>query len=85
MSELNDVLFELGSTAESEKLYKKALEIKRKTVGEKHLDYAVVLGGLALVYERTGRPDLAESAYKEAIQTIDPTFPLPKGHPYAAK
>ena len=57
-----------GRVAEAEALYREALEIDRKTIGEAHPDYAIRLNNLAGVVEDQGRYAEAETLYREALE-----------------
>ena len=41
----------MGDFAQAEPLYKQALEIRKKALGEAHPDYATSLNNLALLYK----------------------------------
>src|SRR6056297_3168654 len=68
-----------GRYAESEGLYREALEIDRATIGEGHPDYAKHLNNLAGVVEDQGRYAEAEELFREALE-IDREG-LGEGHP----
>ena len=57
-----------GKYPEAEELYKQALEIGKKTIGEEHPEYAKHLNNLALVYRSQGRYPEAEKLYKQALE-----------------
>ena len=46
----------------------RARDSARRCYGEGHLDYAVSLSNLAMVYRRTGEYTLADSLYLQAIE-----------------
>ena len=57
-----------GRYAEAEPLYMKALEIRRKALGEEHPSTATSYNNLAGLYESTGRYAEAEPLYKKALE-----------------
>jgi tetratricopeptide (TPR) repeat protein len=57
-----------GRVAEAEALYREALEIDRKTIGEAHPGYAIDLNNLAGVVQAQGRYAEAEGLYREALE-----------------
>lgn len=57
-----------NDAAKSEIYLIEALEIRKETVGVKHIDYAQVLQGLANLYFTTKQYLLAESHYKKSLQ-----------------
>lgn len=63
----------------AEGLYRDALEIGRKTIGEGHPDYAIHLNNLAGVVQAQGRFAEAEGLFREALEIDLKT--LGKGHP----
>jgi tetratricopeptide (TPR) repeat protein len=48
-------------------LYKEALAIRKKVLGENHPDYATSLNDLAVLYYTMGNYTAAEPLYKEAL------------------
>ncbi|MEE9442516.1 MAG: tetratricopeptide repeat protein [candidate division Zixibacteria bacterium] len=58
----------MGRYEEAEKLYKQALEIDKKTIGEEDPGFATDLNNLAGVYESMGRYEEAERYYLQAIE-----------------
>ena len=84
LSNLANVLSELGRYAEAESLYRQALEIDRETFGEAHPDYAKQLNNLANLLLETKRYDEAEPLYRQALQIGQET--VGERHPdYAAR
>ena len=63
----------------SETLYKKALEIKKKVLGEEHPDYAMSLNNLGILYKITGDYKAVEPLYKQALEIKKKT--LSEEHP----
>jgi tetratricopeptide (TPR) repeat protein len=72
-------LRERGQYGEAGPLFRQAMEICRRTLGERHPVYAIFLNNLALLYEATGLYAEAEPLYKQAIE-IQRTA-LGEGHP----
>ena len=54
----------MGRHAEAEPLYKQAMEILRKALGEGHPHYAISLNNLAELYDAMGRHADAEELRK---------------------
>jgi hypothetical protein len=52
--------------SEAEALCDRALAIVEKTLGPDHLDVALILDDLALLYRETDRPDQARAAEERA-------------------
>ena len=59
---------ELGKYKEAEPLYRKAIEIDKRTVGEEHPFYASLLNNLANLLNRMGQYEEAEPLYRQAIE-----------------
>jgi tetratricopeptide (TPR) repeat protein len=57
-----------GKYAEAESLYKKALEIAKKTIGEDHANYAIGMNNLAALYASQGKYADAEPLYMQALE-----------------
>ena len=53
-----------GDYARAEPLYRQALEIKKKALGEKHPDYATSLNNLAALYRAMGDYARAEPLFQ---------------------
>jgi tetratricopeptide (TPR) repeat protein len=58
---------DLGRLAEAEPLYKRALEIRERTLPAGHPDIAQSLNNLALLYQAQGRLAEAEPLYKTQL------------------
>ncbi|MBC7820424.1 MAG: CHAT domain-containing protein, partial [Planctomycetaceae bacterium] len=58
----------LGRYAEAKPLYRQAVEIWRKTLGDQHLHYAAGLNNLAMLYDSMGRYADAEPLYQQALE-----------------
>jgi tetratricopeptide (TPR) repeat protein len=58
----------MGRQADAGPLYKRAMEIQRTALGERHPDYAQSLNNLAGLYEAMGRHADAGPLYKQAIE-----------------
>ena len=56
-----------GKYAEAEALYKRALAIREKALGQDHPDVADILNNLAIVYENQGKYAEAEGLYQRAL------------------
>ena len=68
-----------GRYAESEGLFREALEIGRATIGEEHPNYATRLNNLAGVVRAQGRYAESEGLFREALETGRAT--IGEGHP----
>ncbi len=53
---------------DAEKLLKEVLEADRKTIGDKHPDFAISLQNLAALYQAMGRPANAKELYVQALE-----------------
>ena len=58
----------MGAYGRAEPLYRQALEITKKALGEGHPDYATSLNNLALLYYAMGAYDRAEPLYRQALE-----------------
>jgi tetratricopeptide (TPR) repeat protein len=70
-----------GRLDEAEPLYRRALAIKEKLLGNDHPDTALTLHNLAVLCADLGRPGEAESLYCRALTTF--TAVLGPDHPHA--
>ncbi|KAB8317421.1 tetratricopeptide repeat protein [Tolypothrix campylonemoides VB511288] len=68
LNKLGAVLYEKGEYGKAEPLWKQALQICLKVLGEEHPDTATSLNNLAALYDSQGRYDEAESLYNQALQ-----------------
>jgi CHAT domain-containing protein/tetratricopeptide (TPR) repeat protein len=66
--------------SESERLFKKALSIRKLKLGQNHPDVIKSTNGLAVVYHRQGRYSIAESLYVYALDVIEDSIGIQ--HPY---
>jgi tetratricopeptide (TPR) repeat protein len=57
-----------GKYEEAEPLYKRVIEIDKKTLGKDHPDVATTLNNLALLYDSQGKYEEAEHLYKRVIE-----------------
>jgi tetratricopeptide (TPR) repeat protein len=57
----------MGNYTAAEPLYKEALAINKKVLGENHPDYATSLNNLAMLYDAMGNYTAAEPLFKEAL------------------
>ncbi len=57
----------MGDYAKAEPLFRQALEIRKRALGENHPDYAASLNNLAALYEEMGDYAKAEPLYREAL------------------
>ncbi|WP_165423003.1 FxSxx-COOH system tetratricopeptide repeat protein [Ktedonosporobacter rubrisoli] len=64
-------LYRRGHYWEAEPLYKRALEIRRRSLGEEHPDTAMSLNNLALLYWYQGRYEEAEPLYKRVLEICE--------------
>jgi CHAT domain-containing protein/Tfp pilus assembly protein PilF len=72
-----------GRYTEAEPLYKQALELTKRTLGENHSDVASSLNNLAVLYQYQGRYTEAEPLYKQALELRKRT--LGENHPDVAR
>jgi CHAT domain-containing protein len=68
LSKLASVYDAQGEYAKAEPLYKQALEIRRRVLGEKHPNFAASLNNLATLYQAQGDLAKAEPLYKQALE-----------------
>jgi tetratricopeptide (TPR) repeat protein len=68
MNNLAAVYSSQGQYREAEELFKKALEGRRKQLGNDHTDTLWSMNGLAIVYSSQGRYDEAEELQKRALE-----------------
>lgn len=59
---------ELGELSAAEPHLRRALELRRKTLGEEHVEVARALNQLGLLEWRAGRPDQAEPLFRQALE-----------------
>ena len=69
----------MGAYDRAEPLYRQALEIRKKALGEGHPDYATSLNNLALLYYAMGAYDRAEPLFRQALEIRKKA--LGEGHP----
>ena len=69
----------MGAYDRAEPLYRQALEIKKKALGEGHPDYATSLNNLAGLYHAMGAYDRAEPLFRQALEIRKKA--LGEGHP----
>ncbi len=82
LNEAGNYKFELAQYVESEQLYKRALAIREKSLGEEHPDVATSLNNLAGLYRAQGKYAEAEHMYSHALAIREKS--LGKGHPDVA-
>jgi CHAT domain-containing protein/tetratricopeptide (TPR) repeat protein len=58
----------MGDYKAAEPYYKQALEIRKKALGEEHLDYASSLNNLGILYYEMGDYKAAEPYYKQSLE-----------------
>jgi len=58
----------MGEYSKAEPLYRQAMEIYKKVLGEEHPSYATSLNNLALLYHRMGEYAKAEPLFRQAMQ-----------------
>jgi tetratricopeptide (TPR) repeat protein len=56
-----------GRYEEAEPLYKQALTLYQKLLGDRHPDVAIIINNLAVLYKSQGRYEEAEPLYKQAL------------------
>ena len=69
MTTIGNVYASLGLYKASEEQLEEALEIKRRTLGDRHIDVAQAMEDLAFLRRRMGKYDEAESIYLQTIET----------------
>ena len=69
----------MGAYDRAEPLFRQALEITKKALGEEHPDYATSLNNLAELYRAMGAYDRAEPLYRQALEIRKKA--LGEGHP----
>ncbi|WP_343327452.1 tetratricopeptide repeat protein, partial [Geitlerinema sp. PCC 9228] len=52
----------------AEPLYRQALEMRKRLLGEQHPDVATSLSSLAILYKDQGRYEEAEPLYRQALE-----------------
>lgn len=67
LNNLGFVLGELGEHVEAEALFREALEMKRKVLGDAHSEIAMGLNNVAFTLHDQGKHDDAEAMYREAL------------------
>lgn len=70
---LFDIYFDKGDFNKSIEYCLLEKDLRKKLKGEKHPQYATSLGNLGLLYKRTGKFDLAEPLYIEALNILKET------------
>ncbi len=73
------IYYHEGKYYEAEPLYRGAIEINKKALGEWHPDYAQGLSNMATLYQTLGNYSKAEEFYKQALNIYDKV--LDKNHP----
>jgi tetratricopeptide (TPR) repeat protein len=54
LGNLSNTLIKLGDYQGAKEGYSKTLEIKKKNLGQEHIEYASTLGNLSIVLEKLG-------------------------------
>ena len=57
-----------GDETEAERLYRRALAIKKKIFGADNVDVAMTINNLAMLYKAAGRYDKAASLFRRAMK-----------------
>jgi tetratricopeptide (TPR) repeat protein/CHAT domain-containing protein len=65
---LGSLFFEMGDYKTAEIYYKKALETRKKFLGEDHIEFANSLNDLGILYSDMGNYKAAESYYKQTME-----------------
>jgi CHAT domain-containing protein len=60
----------MGNYTQAEQMYKQALAIRKKVLGEDHPDYAISLNNLAVLYESMGNYGEAWPLFKQSLTII---------------
>ena len=68
-----------GRFAEAEKLYRRAVRVRKDLLGNRHPDLATTLNNLATLYRLTGRRARAAALYRRALMIFEET--LDRAHP----
>jgi len=61
---------DLGRFSEAEKLFKDAIALRKKMLGENHPEFAQSINGLGILFYNMGRFNDAENYYKTALKII---------------
>jgi CHAT domain-containing protein/tetratricopeptide (TPR) repeat protein len=67
LDSLGGLYMEMGRSSPAEEQFSRALEVRRRLFGERHVRVAQSLNNLASLYQSTGRWKEAESAYEQSI------------------
>jgi tetratricopeptide (TPR) repeat protein len=73
LNQAGSYIYGLGEYEEAEPLYKRALEIREKTLGEEHTNTVGSLNNLAGLYYAQGRYSDAEALLHRALKILDRT------------
>ena len=69
-----------GDETEAERLYRRALAIKKKIFGADNVDVAMTINNLAMLYKGAGRYDKAASLFRRAMKifehALEPIHPI---------
>lgn len=68
LSDVGNVLRNLGDSKRAQELYFRALTIKKKHYGEDHAEVALTIGNIGTTYTNLGQPLLAIEFHKEALK-----------------
>ena len=68
ISDIAYLMYYVAEYKKAEELYKKALEIRERILGEEHPDTATSYNNLGVVYARQGEYKKAEELYKKALE-----------------
>ncbi len=74
MTTIGNVYGSLGLYRASEEQLEEALEIKRQTLGDRHIDVAQAMDDLAFLRRRMGKYDEAENIYRRTLETYREAF-----------
>jgi len=80
---ISDMYKDLGNHEKAEPLMREAITIAEKSKGKESINYAGMLGNLALLYKETGQYEKAEPLFLEALAILEKIFG--KEHPYSVQ
>ena len=79
LNDLGNVSYRRGEYEEAELLYRRALEIRQRALGDDHPDVAATLANLGTLLESQGDHEQAALYYQRALRIAEKT--LPPDHP----
>ena len=80
---LASLLYTTGNYSETESLYRQALAMNRKLVGDSHPDVAAAYSNLAFLYHDLGEYEKAENMYRDSLRILRQVYG--EQHPQVAR